>query len=262
MDLKRALAALEAAGTAQNRKVYRRHGVDDPLYGVSYANQGKLAKKNRGDTELAIGLWKSGNHDARILAAMIADPREIRSSRLDEWVRDLNDYVLTDAFSDLVSHSPFAKAKIGKWTRSAQGIRRCGGVECLGPPCKTGSRADRQGARGLPRDDRDPRSTVARTGARHSMNSALIAIGIRNPKLERKALAAARRIGMVEVDHGETSCKTPNATAYIKRTVAEDQRPPGKRADLGSDGMEGKRRGDCHDRHYTESHCPLQSPAG
>jgi hypothetical protein len=116
MELKRALAALEAAGTAQNRKVYRRHGVSNPLYGVSYAIQGQLAKQNKHDTELATGLWKTGNHDARILAAMIA-------------------------------------------------------------------------------------------------------IGIRNRRLERKALAAARRIGVVEVDHGETSCKTPNATAYIKRTV-------------------------------------------
>lgn len=52
------------------------------------------------------------------------------------------------------------------------------------------------------------------------MNSALIAIGIRNPKLERKALAAAKRIGKVEVDHGETSCKTPDAPTYIRKAVA------------------------------------------
>jgi hypothetical protein len=30
-------------------------------------------------------------------------------------------------------------------------------------------------------------------------------------------LAAAARIGPVEVDHGETGCKTPDAAAYIKR---------------------------------------------
>jgi hypothetical protein len=54
---------------------------------------------------------------------------------------------------------------------------------------------------------------------RDAMNSAVIAIGIRNPKLEKKALAAAKRIGQVEVDHGETSCKTPDATAYIHKTL-------------------------------------------
>ena len=32
--------------------------------------------------------------------------------------------------------------------------------------------------------------------------------------------AAARRIGTVEVDHGETGCKTPDAEPYIKKTLA------------------------------------------
>ena len=49
------------------------------------------------------------------------------------------------------------------------------------------------------------------------MNSALI--GIRNRALEQKALAAAKRIGQVEVDHGETGCKTPDAAAYIRKAV-------------------------------------------
>jgi hypothetical protein len=48
----------------------------------------------------------------------------------------------------------------------------------------------------------------------------LIAIGIRNSALEKKALAAARQIGKVAVDHGETGCKTPDATAYIQKARA------------------------------------------
>jgi hypothetical protein len=54
---------------------------------------------------------------------------------------------------------------------------------------------------------------------RDAMNSALIAIGIRNPALQAKALAAAAKIGKVVVDHGETSCKTPDAGQYILKTV-------------------------------------------
>ncbi|MGB5176488.1 MAG: DNA alkylation repair protein [Thermoanaerobaculia bacterium] len=219
MELKTVLAALEAAGTAQNRKIYRRHGVADPLYGVSYANQGKLAKKNRGDTELAIGLWKSGNHDARILAAMIADPEEIRSSLLDVWVRDLDNYVLTDAFSDLVSQSPFAKTKVARWTRSAQEFVGAAGWNVL-------ARLARQDPELTDNELEEYLALIEteihgrKNRSRHSMNSALIAIGIRNPKLERKALAVAKRIGKVEVDHGETSCKTPDAPTYIRKAVA------------------------------------------
>jgi hypothetical protein len=51
------------------------------------------------------------------------------------------------------------------------------------------------------------------------MNSALIAVGIRNERLQERALAAAARIGTVEVDHGETSCTTPDAAGYIKKTM-------------------------------------------
>jgi hypothetical protein len=36
--------------------------------------------------------------------------------------------------------------------------------------------------------------------------------------LEQKAIEIAREIGKVEVDHGVTSCKTPDAEAYIKKT--------------------------------------------
>ena len=58
---------------------------------------------------------------------------------------------------------------------------------------------------------------------RHSMNGALIAIGLRNPKLEQRALAAAAGIGKVEVDHGETNCKTPDAAAYITKARKRKQ---------------------------------------
>jgi len=46
------------------------------------------------------------------------------------------------------------------------------------------------------------------------MNNALIGIGVFKPALCKKAVAAAR-IGKVEVDHGETNCKTPDAIPYI-----------------------------------------------
>lgn len=49
------------------------------------------------------------------------------------------------------------------------------------------------------------------------MNRALIAIGIRNEDLEQTAIEIAREIGKVHVDHGATSCKTPDAEPYIKK---------------------------------------------
>ncbi len=58
---------------------------------------------------------------------------------------------------------------------------------------------------------------TAANRVRYSMNAALIAIALRNPVLKKKALSAAKRIGKVVVDHGETGCKTPDAAEYVER---------------------------------------------
>jgi hypothetical protein len=58
------------------------------------------------------------------------------------------------------------------------------------------------------------------------MNMSLICIGCR-PGLTKKVLAAAGRIGKVEVDHGDTSCKTPDVADYIKKTLAHRSKKKG-----------------------------------
>lgn len=64
MNVNEALVELQSLGTAQNRKVYARHGVGERMYGVSYANLGALARRLKGRSDLAAPLWESGNHDA------------------------------------------------------------------------------------------------------------------------------------------------------------------------------------------------------
>jgi 3-methyladenine DNA glycosylase AlkD len=99
MNKTEAMKQLQAMGTAQNRKVYARHGVGGPSFGVSYGNLGKLKKSIKIDHELARSLWASGNHDARVLATMVADPGAFDRKTIDAWGKDLSNYVLTDAFS-------------------------------------------------------------------------------------------------------------------------------------------------------------------
>lgn len=52
------------------------------------------------------------------------------------------------------------------------------------------------------------------------MNRALIAIGGRSAPLRKAATAVARRIGTVEIDHGDTSCETPDAIATLEKAWA------------------------------------------
>ena len=110
MTLQSTMNELEAAGTAQNRKVYARHGAKEPSFGVSFATLRKLA---RIEQEI--------------------HPRKIRT--------------------------------------------------------------------------------------KHAMNTARCAIGIGREALREEAVRSAKRIRKVEVDHGETGCKTPDAVAYIQRAA-------------------------------------------
>ena len=59
---------------------------------------------------------------------------------------------------------------------------------------------------------------------RYGMNNALIGIGGRSANLRRKAIAAAKRIGPVEIDHGDTDCKTPDAIPYIEKMWARKKK--------------------------------------
>lgn len=222
MTLAQALAALEKAGTAQNRKVYAKHGVGPAQFGVAFAELKKMAKSIGRDHELAVGLWRSGNHDARVLATMVADPDAFTARDLDAWAKDLDNYVVCDAFGGLAARSPLAAARAAAWRdRKGEWVATAGWNV-------TAFRAMQENADEAALAPLIP--VIADTihdrpnRVRHAMNMALIAIGARGGALETAALAAAARIGKVEVDHGETSCRTPDAAEYIRRTVAHRRR--------------------------------------
>ena len=219
MTFKQTLAALKSAGTAQNRKIHGRHGVQGEQYGVSFAELEKLKKKIGTDHELAVALWATGNHDARILATMVADPAAMTSKDLDAWVRDLDNYVVTDAFGTLVLRSGRGLRKFETWKdRNAEFVAAAAWNVLAGAAQHEETRLENAWLRKqLSTITTEIRSRPNRV--RHSMNQALICIGARGGAMEKTALAAARKIGKVEVDHGQTSCKTPDAAGYITKIL-------------------------------------------
>lgn len=221
MTLAQTLAALEAAGTAQNVKVYGRHGVTGEMYGVSFAALKKLKKSLGTDHELACGLWASGNHDARVLACMIADPAALSARDLDQWLRTIDNYVLCDAFSSLVARTGQGLRKFRVWhkRKSEFASTAAWNVLCAATTFEDGAAISPAfAAEQIDYIAANIQQQPNRT--RHSMNQALICLGVMSPALARKAKAAAKRIGKVTVDHGQTSCRTPDAAAYIDKTLA------------------------------------------
>lgn len=147
---------------------------------------------------------------------MVADPAKMSGRLLDQWARSHQYYLLSDMLSGLASRTPVAKKKMEQWTASSdEWVGRSGWHVLARLAMDEGSLTDSYLERYLKRIERDIHRSKNFT--RHAMNDALIAIGGRNPALKKKALAVARRIGKVEVDHGETNCRTPNAAAYIEK---------------------------------------------
>ena len=228
MTLKQALAALKKGGTAQNRKIYGRHGVTCEMYGVSYALQKKLAKEAGTDHQLAMGLWASGNHDARILATMVCDSAAFTSRQLDAMARDLDSYVLTDAFSGAVIRGGDGLKKFTAWkNRKTEFVSAAAWNILSSQALRDDSLSDAFCTEQIDLIVREIHQRPNRT--RHSMNQALICMGVRNPRLEKKARAAAKKIGKVAVDHGQTSCETPDAAQYMTKVLEHQKKKAAKK---------------------------------
>jgi len=223
MTARQVLKELEGLGTLQNRKVYKRHGIGDKMYGLSFANLKAVAKKTKSDKILVSELWRTGNHDGRILATMIARPEDLDEKILESWVKDLDNYVISDAFSKMISRTSFTRKKMEQWIRSRNEWISATGWNLLAYLAMKDEDLPDEYFSDLV-DKIEAGIHRAKNRTRYSMNNALIAIGIRNPALQKQATAAAGRIGKVEVDHGETGCKTPDATAYIQKTVERGRR--------------------------------------
>ncbi len=219
MDHAIAIAELERRGSEQTRKTYRRHGVLGDQFGVSYADLKAMKKAIKTDQPLAESLWATGNHDARILATMIADPKTIARKVLESWSRDVDNDVLAGALAGVVAGSPHGLSLMEKWVGSDEESLGSAGWSVL-------ARLAGNSATGL--SDRECaayldtiRTTIhgRKNRVRYAMNGALIAIGLRSPEFQEKALGAAKAIGKVEVDHGDTDCKTPDAAEYILKAA-------------------------------------------
>ena len=212
------LKALAAYGTGQNRKIYVRHGANPAnVYGVSFANLGKLVKQIKQDHSLAYRLWQSGNYDARNLATKLANPASFSLAEAEDWVKDIDNHLHAGLLGGVLAQNPNALKLAAKWTSSKVEYICETGYSLLGSLVKLNSASlpVEAALEYLAKIERDIHKSP--NWVRYGMNWALISLGTYKDELMEAAIEAAERIGQVEVDHGETSCKTPLAAPYIRK---------------------------------------------
>jgi len=219
MDLKSVMSQLESLGTAQNVKTYKRHGAGDDVFGVSYADLKKLQKKVGTDQPLAMKLWGTGNSDARSLAMMVACPEKLTASMATQLMKDVVYPPHALEVAALVAKSACGLAKMRQWRKQKSEFARTVGYCILASILKDDPDAldDMECERVL----KEVEAEIHRSPnqAKHSMVMAVIAIGVFKPDLSDDAIEAGERIGPVEVDHGETNCKTPEIGPYITKAL-------------------------------------------
>ena len=215
---------LKSRGKAGTATIYGRHGVKEETYGVSFADLGSLHKRIGTNHALALDLWKTKVHDARVLATRVADSSSMTKAEINGWMKDAGNYVITDAISSLAARMQAGLELAMKWIDSKDEWTSAAGWGAISVLAMNGGIDVPAGRTLLKRIVKEIHRAKNRT--RHSMNSTLIAIGGSMEELRDEAIAAATAIGKVEVDHGETGCKTPDAIPYMQRMAA---RPPKKR---------------------------------
>lgn len=213
------LAELPKLGSQSYKNVMVKHGAVEPFYGVKIGDLKKFQKKVKRDNAVALELYDSGISDAMYLAALVSDPQKMTKAHLEKWAKGATWSMHSEyTVAWTAAESRFAVELGLKWIDSKKeaiataGWNTLAGYVAITPdddielPVFKGL-LDRVKADIAAAPDR----------VKYCMNSFVIAVGSYVVPLNAHAKATAKSLGKVEVDMGDTSCKTPAATDCIAK---------------------------------------------
>ncbi len=173
-----------------------RYGIrgSNMLGGTSVPKLREMGRRLRPDHDLAECLWRSGIHEARMLAAFVDDPGRVTPEQMERWAADFDSWEIVDqTVGNLFDRTPFAWDKAVEWAdREEEFVKRAGFAMMATLAVHDKSAPDARFGALLPlieREASDPRHYV-----RKGVNWALRQIGKRDVVLHAEATAAANRI--------------------------------------------------------------------
>jgi 3-methyladenine DNA glycosylase AlkD len=193
--LQETMSELAALGSAENRAGMARYGINvADAFGVSIPELRRIAKRLGTGHELALALWETGNHEARILAALVDDPAQVSGEQLEAWVSAFDSWDLCDQVcSNLFDRTSAAHAKAAEWAgRDEEFVKRAGFalMAALSVHDKTAGEAAFLAF--LPLIERE--AGDERPYVKKAVNWALRQIGKRDRALNRAAIDTAERV--------------------------------------------------------------------
>lgn len=112
------LLQLKDAGSEENLQGKARFGINvSRAYGVRIPEIRNIARPYKKNHDLALLLWSSEIHEARIAAAIIDDPALVTPVQMDSWIGDFNSWDLCDqCCMGLFVYTPYVFEKIKEWS--------------------------------------------------------------------------------------------------------------------------------------------------
>jgi 3-methyladenine DNA glycosylase AlkD len=222
MTAKEILAELKSLGSEATKKVLKNHGVKEPFFGVKIGDMKPIQKRIKKDYQLALDLFDTGNYDAMYLAGLIADDEKMTKKDLNRWVEKAGDSPLCGFTVPWVAAgSPHGYEIAMAWIDSKKEHVAVAGWTTLG--CIVALKPDSE------LDLAELKRLLARAQksiheapnkVRYTMNNFVISLAIYVKPLSDAAVAAAKKIGKVSVDMGDTACQVPYAPDYIEKARA------------------------------------------
>jgi 3-methyladenine DNA glycosylase AlkD len=194
VDVRGVVAELRRRADPTRKPGMARVGIDvSHALGVSVPDIRAVAKRCGIDHELARALWRTGIHEARILATLLADPEATGEEDMESWAADLSSWDVCDFAADLFGRTTAGIAKIPAWSRrSERYVKRCAFSMIARRAVSAKSAPDSEFLGYLPvirRGAADPRNEVKK-----GVSWALRQIGKRNRALHAAAVEEAERI--------------------------------------------------------------------
>jgi 3-methyladenine DNA glycosylase AlkD len=131
MQTKEIIELLRREAKPSNLPGMARYGINtEKAFGINLPTLRALAKKIGKDHTLALELWKTGYHEARMLASFIDEPGKVTLMQMNEWVRDFNSWDICDqSCSTLFDKTPFAYEIAHSWSKEeSEYVKRAGFV--------------------------------------------------------------------------------------------------------------------------------------
>jgi 3-methyladenine DNA glycosylase AlkD len=186
------LSRLRSLGSPHNRAGMARYGINvERALGISVTTLRRLAREIGHDHLLALRLWDSGVHEARVLACLIEEPREVSPEQMDRWTAGFASWDVCDlCCNTLFRHLQWAWDRTSVYSAAEPEFAKRAGFTLMAVLAVHDKQApdDRfeQLLETIRRESADERNYV-----RKAVNWALRQIGKRNLRLNRAAVALA-----------------------------------------------------------------------